>query len=332
MAGFGGAACAKETFTTTTDGLSETVIEDSPLVVETQERGTDASWCRLTRTFKDFTVKRTLVGPRLTMSVTAPGAYAAAMNVTINSGVVPGVIGLDNEPWISAAVQPLIEDGKRLIHFAEEKADAAVATKAVSFEFEFNGLVFDDKPNKKKAQHFTTLSRGASLRVADLAPAEFSEGRGYLAVSIDIEKNRNYNLVVHQNPPGPTILLTVVLALVGTLVSVLITAMNTVEAKQDPSQIVAVLVEDSAKRLDSEVVSRSSVLFRRKKSSVASPGIEMATAEGDNEGQPSEGGAFPSAPSAPSDEENDIEEQWYKQQQKQDGAARPHAASVHDLK
>ena len=254
MAGFGGAACAKETFTATIDGLPETVIEDSPLVVETQERGTDASWCRLTRTFKDFTVKRTLVGPRLTMSVTAPGAYAAAMNVTINSGVVPGVIGLENEPWISAAVQPLIEDGKRLIHFAEP-ADTAVATKAVSFEFEFNGLVFDDKPNNKKAQHFTTLSRGASLRVADLAPAEFSEGRGYLAVSIDIEKNRNYNLVVHQNPPGPTILLTVVLALVGTLVSALIAAMNTVEGTQDPSQALvfengvssAVLVKDTAK-------------------------------------------------------------------------------------
>ena len=130
MAGFGGAACAKEAFTATTDGLSETVIGDSPLVVETQERGTDASWCRLTRTFKDFTVERTLVGPRLTMSVTAPGAYAAAMNVTINSGVVPGVIGLENEPWISAAVQPLIEGGKRLIHFAEP-AVAAVGVLAL---------------------------------------------------------------------------------------------------------------------------------------------------------------------------------------------------------
>jgi hypothetical protein len=248
MAGFGGAACAKETFTATIDGLSKTVIENSPLVVEEPDRGTGASWCRLTRTFKDFTVKRALVGPRLTMFATAPGAYAAAMNVTINSGVVPDVIGLKHEPWISAAVQPLIEDGERLIHFEEKE-------KAVSFEFEFNGLVFDNKPKSKTVQHFTTLSRGASLSVADLAPAEFSEGRGYLAVSIDIEKNRNYNLVVHQNPPGPTILLTVVLALVGTLVSALIAAMNTVEGTQDPSQALvfengvssAVLVKDTAK-------------------------------------------------------------------------------------
>ena len=31
-------------------------------------------------------------------------------------------------------------------------------------------------------------------------------------------------------------------------------------------------------------------------------------------------------------EENDIEEQWQEQQQKRDGATRPHVASVHDLR
>jgi hypothetical protein len=247
MAGFGGAACAKETFTTTIDGLSKATIDDSSLVVEVPDRGTGgASWCRLTRTFTDFTVKKTLVGPRLTMFMAVPGAYAAAMNVTIDSGVIPDVIGLENDTWISAAAQPLLE-GKQLIHFSQ-KADQADASRAVVFEFEFNGLLFEDESSgdSKKAQHFTTLSRGVSLRTADLAPAQFSPGKGHLAVSIDIETNRNYNLVVHRAPPSNLGLAGVILAFVGTLLSVLVVAMNTVEGRQDPSQGLVLRNEDES--------------------------------------------------------------------------------------
>ena len=196
--------------------------------------------------------------------------------------------------------------------------------------FQFNSVAFTDltaKPlSKRQFVSIQPIGSGVdSMQNADQFGAMQAD-RGKLTVQITLAKAASHHSVIKSETSSIASQIGVFFAYLSTLLSLGKLFLNTFECKVDPTVgLIPAWGGSSFKvaRDESKVSSAHDI--------VASPGIEMATAERDNAGQPSEDDAFPSAPSVPS-EENDIEEQLHEQRQKQDGAARPHAASIHDLR